>query len=66
MNEAHTQYILLDTIFSYIFILDFQGNIYTQVPKAHYISAGEAGRHVVGFLDLFIDVFLEVQNKTYS
>ena len=25
--------------------------------------AGGAGQHVVGFLDLFIDVFLEVQNK---
>ena len=30
------------------------------------MSAGEAGRHVVGFLDFFIDVFLEVQNKRYS
>ena len=28
--------------------------------------AGEAGRHVVGFLDFFIDVFMEVQNKRYS
>ena len=30
------------------------------------MSAGEACRHVVGFLDFFIDVFLEVQNKRYS
>ena len=30
------------------------------------MSGGEAGRHVVGFLDLFIDIFLEVQNKRYS
>ena len=30
------------------------------------MSAGEAGRDVVGFLDLFIDVFLEVQNKRSS
>ena len=44
-------------------ILDLRENIYTQVFKTHYISAGEAGRHVVGFLDLFIDVFLEVQDK---
>ena len=28
--------------------------------------AGEAGQHVVGFLDFFIDIFLEVQNKRYS
>ena len=26
----------------------------------------EAGRHVVAFGDLSIDIFLEVQNKTYS
>ena len=30
------------------------------------MSAGDAGRHVVGFGDLSIDVFLEVQNKKYS
>jgi len=30
------------------------------------MSAGEAGRHVVGFLNLCIDVFLEVQNKRYG
>ena len=28
--------------------------------------AGGAGQHVVGFLDLFIDIFLEVQDKKYS
>ena len=27
---------------------------------------GEAGRHVVGFGDLSIDVFLEVQHRRYS
>jgi hypothetical protein len=27
------------------------------------MSAGEAGRHVAGLLDLFIDAFKEVQNK---
>ena len=27
------------------------------------MSAGEAGRHVVAFLDFFIDGFLEVQDK---
>ena len=30
------------------------------------MSAGEAGRHVVEFEDLNIDVFLEVQSKKYS
>ena len=44
------------------FILDLQDT----VPKTNYMSAGEAGRHVVGFLDFFIDIFLEVQNKRYS
>ena len=48
------------------FILDLQENIYTQVLKIHYTSAGEAGPHVVGFLDCFIDMFVEVQNKKYS
>ena len=48
------------------FVLDLQENIYTQVPKTYYMSAGEAGRHVVGVIDLFIDVFLEVQNNRHS
>ena len=30
------------------------------------MSAGEAGSHVVAFLDFFLDVFLEVQHKRYS
>ena len=30
------------------------------------MSAGEARRHVVGFLDFFIDIFLEVQNEKYN
>ena len=29
------------------------------------MAAGEAGRHVVGFLDLFIHTFLEVQQQEY-
>ena len=60
INEAHKQYSLLDTIFKYI--LDLQENIYKTVKTTYY----EAGRHVVGFGDLSIAVFLEVQNKTYS
>ena len=46
--------------------MDLQENIYIQVPQTHYMSADEAGRHVVGFLDFVIDVFLEVQNTRYS
>mgnify|MGYP002806409855 CR=1 FL=1 len=30
------------------------------------MSAGEAAQHVLGFLDFVMDVFLEVQSKTYS
>ena len=47
-------------------ILDLQGNIYTQVPKIHYPSVGEAGRGIVDALDFFIDIFLEIQNQKYS
>ena len=28
--------------------------------------AGGAGQNVVGFLDFFIDIFLEVQDKKYN
>ena len=41
------------------FILDVQGNVSTEVRKTHYVSAGEAGRRVVGFLDFVVDDFLE-------
>ena len=47
-------------------ILDLQENIYKQVKKTYYMSAGFADRHVVGLGDLSIDVFLEVQNERYS
>ena len=46
-------------------MLDLQENIYKQVKKTYYMSAGFAGRHVVGFGDLSIDVFLAVQDKRY-
>ena len=42
-----------------------QENIYKQVKKTYYMTAGFAGRHVVGLGDLSIDVFLEDQNKRY-
>ena len=48
------------------FSLDFQENIYKQIKKTYYMSVGFAGRHVVGFEELSIDVFLEVQDKRYS
>ena len=41
-----------------------QENIYRKVKKTYYMSGGFAGRHVVGFGDFSIDVFLEVQNQT--
>jgi hypothetical protein len=48
------------------FIWDLQENIYKKVTKSFYISAGFASRHVMGFEDLSIDDFLEVQNERYS
>ena len=67
MNETHKQYNLLDTILTILsFMLDLQENIYKQVKKTYYMSAGSAGRHVVGVEDLSIGVFLEVRNKRYS
>ena len=46
--------------------MDLQENIYKKVKKTYYMSAGFAGQHVVGFGDLNIDIFLEVQNRRYS
>ena len=59
MNEAHKQYSLLDTIFDYIFYFGPPG-------KYLYLSFQNPLHHVVGFLDFFIDTFLEVQDKKYS
>ena len=68
MNETHKQYSLFDTIFNYISYSGPPGKhmCLSDVPKTHYMSASEAGRHVVGFLDFFIDVFLVVQDQRYS
>ena len=49
-----------------LFILYLQQNISNKVKKTFYMSAGFAGQHVVGFEDLSINVFLEVQNERYS
>ena len=57
---VHKQYSLLDTMFNYIFPLGPPGKN-TWVLKFDYPSAG-----IVGFLDLFIDIFQEVQNEKYS
>jgi hypothetical protein len=43
------------------FILGFQENIYKQVKRIYYMSAG-----VVGFGNLDIEMFLEVQNPEYA
>ena len=48
------------------FILDLQESIYKQIKNTYYMSASFAGRHVAGFGDLSIDVFLEVPNQRYS
>ena len=47
-------------------MLDLQENIYNETKEIYYMSASFAGRHVVGFGDLSIYVFLEVQNKRHS
>ena len=47
-------------------ILDLQGNIYKQVEKIDYPSAGFAGRWIVDFWDFSIDMFLEVKNEKKS
>ena len=48
------------------FILDLQEHIYKKVKKTYYMSAGLAGRHVVDFGNLNIDIFLEAQDQQYS
>ena len=46
--------------------MDLQENIYKKVKRTYYMLAGSAGQHVVGFWDLNIDIFLEVQDQKYS
>ena len=46
--------------------MGLQENIYEQIKKPYYMSADLNGRHVMGFGDLTIGVFLEVKNKRYS
>ena len=46
--------------------MDLQENIYKKVRKFDYPLAAFGGQQVVGFGDLSIDIFLEVQNEKYS
>ena len=63
---GHKQYSLLDTIFNYIFHFGPPGK-YLYLSHKHRLSVGRRSRpRIVGFLDLFIDMFLEVQNERYS
>ena len=48
------------------FILDLQEHIYEKYKKTYYVSAGFAGKHVVGFGASNIDISLEVQSQKYS
>ena len=41
---------------------DFKEHIYTKVWQTSYMAAGSAGRHVVGFGALDLDVVWEVQS----
>ena len=47
-----------------LFILDLQEHIYTEVPQIHYLSAGKVGRWILGFLDVFIEIFQRSKMKT--
>ena len=63
INEAHKQYSLLDTIFNCICYLGPPGK-YLYVSPQNSLHVGS--RHVVGCLDCFINIFLEVQEKYSS
>ena len=62
INGDHKQYILVDTIFNYIFHLDFQENVFRKVPEIHLSGAGRK----VCFEDLNKDILLEAQNEKCS
>jgi hypothetical protein len=57
INGAHMQYGLLDTILNYIFQRGPPGKPPRKVMETYYyMSAGFAGRHVVGLGDLSIGI----------
>ena len=66
INKTRKQYSLLDTIFNYIFCLRPPGKHVYLSPQNLHMSAGEAGRHVVGCFLFVLDIFLEVQDQRYS
>ena len=63
INEGCKQYSLLHTMFDYVFYCGPPGkHLYSSPPNQLHVGQ----LHVIGVLDLFIDVFLEVQNEKYS
>ena len=60
--EAQEQYSLIDMIFNVIFDLGPPGK-YLYLSPQNPLSAG---RGIVDFLDVSIDIFLEIQNQKYS
>ena len=65
VNVTHKQYSLSDTIFNHILSFGPPGK-QVKVIQKNLLNVGRRRRHVVGFEDLSIDVFLEVRNKRYS
>ena len=53
--------ILYDTILNYLilFICNLQDNTCTKIKNTNYMSVGDDGRHVGGFLDLSIDDYID-------
>jgi len=66
INGHHNQYILVGTIFNYMFHVGLQEHVFKTVRKIHLLGTGSAGAKKVCFEDLSKDVFLEVQNKKCS
>ena len=62
---VHKQYNLLDTIFNYIFHLETPGKYLCLSPKSRLSFSRRSRPWIVGFLDLFIDISLEVPNEKY-
>ena len=65
-QSKNKQYSLLDTRVDDILFFGLQEHIYKQFQKFSDMSTGFADRHIVGHIDLSIDVFQEGQNKRYS
>ena len=61
-NETQEQHSLLDTIFDYIFYFGPPGKYLLKTPKRTTCRPASRSR----FSSLFINIFLEIQNKRYS